>query len=165
MELYLKSVKGATMKVINEFTMTVEAKSINEGFARSAVAAFCAQLNPTLEEIGDIKTAISEAVTNCIVHGYQKKQSGKIDINVKLFEDNKTIEMSVEDFGIGIKDVKKAMQTFYTTCNTGERSGMGFTVMEAFTDKLEVVSTQGKGTLIKMTKIFGYCDNEEQNGI
>ena len=153
------------MKSINEFSMTVDAKSINESFVRSAVAAFCAQLNPTLEEIGDVKTAISEAVTNCIVHGYQKKQEGKIIINVKLFDDKKTVEMTIEDFGVGINDVNKAMQTFFTTCQTGERSGMGFTVMEAFTDNLKVSSTESKGTLVKMTKIFGYGDDEQQDGI
>lgn len=153
------------MNTINELTIIVDAKSINEAFVRSAVAAFCTQLNPTLEEIGDVKTAISEAVTNCIVHGYQKKQEGKIEITAKLFEDNKTAEITIEDFGIGIADVKKAMQTFYTSCTTGERSGMGFTVMEAFTDNLEVTSTPNKGTLIKMTKIFTCTCNEEQNGI
>ena len=153
------------MNTINEFTMTVEAKSINESFVRSAVAAFCAQLNPTMEEIGDIKTAISEAVTNSIVHGYQKKQEGKIKIDVKLYDTNKTAEIIIEDFGIGIADVKKAMQTFYTTCDTGERSGMGFTVMEAFTDNLEVTSTKNKGTIVKMIKVFTSSLNEEQNGI
>ena len=153
------------MKSINEFSMTVDAKSINESFVRSAVAAFCTQFNPTLEEIGDIKTAVSEAVTNCIVHGYQKKQMGKILVGVKLFEDQKTVEITIEDFGVGINDVNKAMQTFFTTSNTDERSGMGFTVMEAFTDNLKVNSTLNEGTLVKMTKIFGYGDDEEQNGI
>ena len=153
------------MNITNEFTMTVDAKSINESFVRSAVAAFCAQLNPTIEEIGDVKTAISEAVTNSIVHGYQKKQQGKIQINVKLYDDNKTVQMTVEDFGVGIKDVQKARQTFFTSCKTDERSGMGFTVMEAFTDKLEVISEIDKGTIVKMTKIFGYSYDEGDNGI
>ena len=153
------------MNIANEFTMTVDAKSINESFVRSAVAAFCAQLNPTIEEIGDVKTAISEAVTNSIVHGYQKKQTGKIQINVKLYDDNKTVEMTIEDFGIGIQDVKKAMQTFFTSCKTDERSGMGFTVMEAFTDKLDVTSVVGKGTIVKMKKIFGCSYDEGDNGI
>ena len=95
----------------------------------------------------------------------KKKQEGKIIINVKLFDDKKTVEMTIEDFGVGINDVNKAMQTFFTTCQTGERSGMGFTVMEAFTDNLKVSSTEGKGTLVKMTKIFGYGDDEQQDGI
>jgi len=153
------------MNIINEFTMTVDAKSINESFVRSAVAAFCAQLNPTIEEIGDVKTAISEAVTNSIVHGYKKKQEGKVKIDVKLYDDNKTVEMSVEDFGVGIEDVQKARQTFFSTCKTDERSGMGFTVMEAFTDKLDVISNLNKGTIVKMTKIFGYSCDEGNNGI
>ena len=150
--------------VLNQFNMTVEAKSINEGFVRSAVAAFCTQVNPTIEEIGDIKTAVSEAVTNCIVHGYKNKQKGDIVVTVKLFDDN-TSEISIQDFGVGIVDVNKAMQTFFTTYKTEERSGMGFTVMAAFTDDLKVTSNPGEGTLVKMTKIFGYSDGEEQDGI
>ena len=153
------------MKYENYMSLEFPSKSANESFARSAVACFAAQLDPTLEELGDIRTAVSEAVTNCIVHGYQKKQEGKIIINVKLFDDKKTVEMTIEDFGVGINDVNKAMQTFFTTCQTGERSGMGFTVMEAFTDNLKVSSTEGKGTLVKMTKIFGYSDDEQQDGI
>ncbi len=150
--------------VLNQFSMTIDAKSVNEGFLRSAVAAFCAQVNPTIEEIGDIKTAVSEAVTNCIVHGYKNKQKGDIVVGVKLFDDN-TSEISIRDFGVGISDVNKAMQTFFTTCKTEERSGMGFTVMAAFTDDLKVESTLGEGTLVKMTKIFGFSDGEGQDGI
>ncbi len=150
------------MKYINQFSLSVDAKSINEGFVRSAVAAFCVQLNPTIEEIGDIKTAVSEAVTNSIVHGYKGKD-GQIVVTVGLCEDGKTIEISVQDFGVGIPDVEQAMQTFFTTSPTDERSGMGFTVMEAFTDDLLVTSEVNKGTLVKMKKLLGANGNEIDN--
>ena len=127
----------------NKMILTIEAKSQNESFARSVVAAFFSQLNPTIEEIEDIKTAVSEAVTNSIVHGYQSSQQGKIEIKCMLELDQKFMQVQVIDYGKGIDDVDKALQPFYTTVQSGERSGMGFTVMQAFCDKVEVASAQG----------------------
>lgn len=140
------------MNIINEMTLTFKAISENEGFARSAVAAFCVQINPTLDEITDIKTAISEAVTNSVVHAYPK-EIGDVVINVKLTIDSAII--SVSDNGIGISDFEKARQPFFTTKPDQERSGMGFTVMESFMDKINVVKNRGKGITILMEKKFG----------
>lgn len=137
------------MSVINSMELVIEAKSQNEKFARSTVGAFFAQLNPTLEQIEDVKTAVSEAVTNCIVHAYAETQQGEIRIICQLTADKIFIE--IVDFGTGIADVEKAMQPFYTTVHTGERSGMGFTVMQAFCDNVEVKSEKGK-TSVKLTK-------------
>lgn len=137
------------MSVINSMELVIEAKSQNEKFARSTVGAFFAQLNPTLEQIEDVKTAVSEAVTNCIVHAYKGAQQGEIRIACQLTAESIFVE--VIDFGAGIADVEKAMQPFYTTVNTGERSGMGFTVMQAFCDNVEVKSENGK-TSVKLTK-------------
>ncbi len=137
------------MSVINSMELVIEAKSQNEKFARSTVGAFFAQLNPTLEQIEDVKTAVSEAVTNCIVHAYKGAQQGEIRIACQLTAESIFVE--VIDFGTGIADVEKAMQPFYTTVNTGERSGMGFTVMQAFCDNVEVKSENGK-TSVKLTK-------------
>ena len=149
------------MKYDNEMTLTVSSKSCNESFARSAVGAFCAQLNPTIEEIGDIKTAVSEAVTNSIVHGYNYEENGKIDIWVGLNVEINAVYIKICDHGKGIPDVAKAMQPFFTSCLTDERSGMGFTVMQAFTDELNVKSELGKGTTVKMRKIIGACEEAE----
>ena len=121
----------------------------NEAFARTCVSAFCLQLNPTLDEIGDIKTAVSEAVTNCVVHAYPTKV-GIIEINVKL--SNNEIYISVKDFGVGIIDVNKAKEPFYTTKPDCERSGMGFTVMESFMDSVVVNSIPNKGTEVVLIK-------------
>lgn len=137
------------MSALNSMELIIEAKSQNEKFARSVVGAFFAQLNPTLEQIEDLKTAVSEAVTNCIVHAYASKQDGKIHITCQLTAD--AIFVEIVDFGRGIEDVQKAMQPFFTTVSTGERSGMGFTVMQAFCDKVEVASDKGK-TSVKLTK-------------
>lgn len=137
------------MSVINSMELVIEAKSQNEKFARSTVGAFFAQLNPTLEQIEDVKTAVSEAVTNCIVHAYKGAQQGEIRIACQLTADSIFVE--IIDFGAGIADVEKAMQPFYTTVNTGERSGMGFTVMQAFCDNVEVKSENGE-TSVKLTK-------------
>ena len=133
----------------NEMTLHIKAISENESFARSTVAAFCAQLNPTLEDIIEIKTAVSEAVTNCVVHAYPDKV-GDIKINVQLKNDFVTI--IITDFGIGICDPQKAREPFYTTKPEEERSGMGFTVMESFMDTLEVKNNNTRGLTIKMTK-------------
>ncbi|MDZ4975836.1 anti-sigma F factor, partial [Clostridium perfringens] len=124
----------------------------NEGFARVSVAAFVSQLDPTLEELTDVKTAVSEAVTNCIIHGYENKKEGTIKIEASISGDEITI--SVEDFGRGIKDVERAMEPLYTSKPELERSGMGFTVMETFMDSLEVKSEEGKGTKVVMKKKF-----------
>lgn len=137
------------MSNLNSMELKIEAKSQNEKFARSVVGAFFAQLNPTLEQLEDVKTAVSEAVTNCIVHAYCGKQQGEIRIRCNLTAD--TLFVEVVDFGKGIEDVEKAMTPFFTTVDTGERSGMGFTVMQAFCDKVEVTSANGE-TCVKLTK-------------
>ena len=122
----------------------------NESFARVAVAAYAARLNPTLEEISDIKTAVSEAVTNAIIHGYYGRTEGKIIIECEIKEDR--LMVSVTDMGVGIEDISKAMEPMYTTRPELERSGMGFVFMEAFMDEVTVESTAGKGTTVKMSK-------------
>lgn len=138
---------------INEFKMTVDSRSVNEGFARTVVAAFAAQLDPTLEEINDIKTAVSEAVTNCIVHGY-KNSVGKIFITVRIKSESAVL-ITIKDRGAGIEDIKKAREPLFTT-GGGDRAGLGFSVMESFTDKLTVRSSVGRGTTVTLYKrIFG----------
>ena len=132
--------------------LIIDSKSENESFARVAVAAFCTRLDPTLEEITDIKTAVSEAVTNCIVHGYEGGK-GKIYINVNIT--GNTAEVIVKDNGIGIENIEKAMEPLYTTKPGQERSGMGFSFMEAFMDELEVSSARNKGTTVIMRKKIG----------
>ena len=139
------------MNYINKMHLEVPALSINESFIRGVVGAFCVSINPTIEQINDIKTAVSEAVTNCVVHGY-KALKGNIFVDATLFDNQ--VEIIIEDFGIGIEDVNKAMQPFFTTKPDEERSGMGFTVMQAFMDKVEISSQIGKGTKISMTKYF-----------
>ena len=140
------------MKAKNEFRMTVDSRSVNESFVRSAVAAFAAQLDPTVEEIADIKTAVSEAVTNCIVHAY-KNCVGKIYIYAAIF-DNSTIKITVRDRGCGIEDIAQARTPLFSTLG-GERAGLGFAVMESFTDKLTVRSKPGVGTSVTMIKKTG----------
>ncbi|MBO5944658.1 MAG: anti-sigma F factor [Clostridia bacterium] len=135
--------------IINEFKMTVDSRSVNESFARATVATFSAQLDPTLEEINDIKTAVSEAVTNCIVHGY-KNCLGKIYITVKIHDDSKVV-VTIRDKGCGISDIKKAREPLFTTLG-GDRAGLGFSVMESFTDKLTVRSKVGFGTTVTLCK-------------
>ncbi len=138
------------MRILNEMKLSFVGRSANESFARVAVAAFFAQLDPTVEEITEIKTVVSEAVTNSIVHAYGSTIGG-ITIKARILEGNMA-EISVEDKGCGIEDIKKAMMPLYTTCETGERSGMGFTIMESFTDYIKVFSKCGKGTRVKMRK-------------
>lgn len=133
----------------NELRFNFLSKSSNESFARVAVTAFASQLDPTIEEINDIKTAVSEAVTNCIVHGY-KDTVGKIYITVTLSDDN-LVKISVRDRGCGIPDIEQAMEPLFTTGGE-ERAGLGFAVMESFTDKLKVRSTVNKGTTVTMQK-------------
>ena len=137
-------------KQINEMKIVIPSLSVNEGVARSVIAAFCAQMNPTAVDIADIKCAVSEAITNCIVHGY-KETVGNIYVSVKIFENN-LVKINVKDKGCGIPDVKHARQPLYTTDAEGERSGMGFTVMESFCDKVRVVSKWGKGTTVTLFK-------------
>lgn len=138
------------MKPINEMKLTFESRSCNEGFARSAVASFISVLDPNVEELSDIKTAVSEAVTNSIVHGY-KERIGTVYIHVKIFEEAR-ISICIRDKGCGISDVKKAMEPLYTTCEKGERAGLGFSIMESFMDKLKVRSKPGKGTSVTLEK-------------
>lgn len=138
---------------INEFKMTVDSRSVNESFTRTAVAAFAAQLDPTLEEINDIKTAVSEAVTNCIVHGY-KNSVGKIFITVRIKSESAVL-ITIKDRGAGIEDIKKAREPLFTTGGS-DRAGLGFSVMESFTDRLTVRSAVGRGTTVTLYKrIFG----------
>ena len=137
------------MKPINEAAVSFLSRSSNEGFARTAAACFAAQLDPTLEELGDIKTAVSEAVTNAIVHAYPDAL-GKVVLRLRLLEDN-VMEVVVRDSGVGIADVEQARMPLYTT-GDAERSGMGFTIMESFMDTLKVRSKPGKGTAVTMRK-------------
>ena len=138
----------------NEMEIVFDAVSCNESFARVAVAAFITHLNPTLEELADIKTAVSEAVTNAIIHGYGK-EGGEIFLDMTADPAEKTLTVCVTDTGAGIQDVKKAMEPLYTTDTTGERSGMGFSFMEAFMDEVTVESEPGKGTAVTMKKHIG----------
>ena len=130
--------------------MTFESRSVNEGFARAAVAAFAARLDPNLEELSDIKTAVSEAVTNAIVHGYARSM-GTVRMHAVYREDG-LLTVDISDRGCGIADVERAREPFYTTLDGEERSGMGFTVMESFMDAVEVDSAVGKGTTVRLTK-------------
>ena len=139
-----------TGHVINELKLALPSLSVNEGTARAVVAAFCAQLNPTATEIADIKCAVSEAVTNCIVHAY-REAPGNVYIGVRIYEE-RFVRVTVKDKGCGIADVRKAREPLYTTDAAGERSGMGFTVMENFMDKLSVRSRIGCGTVVTMYK-------------
>lgn len=137
------------MKAINSMKLQFEGRSVNEAFSRTAVAAFVAQLDPTVEELSDIKTAVSEAVTNAIVHAYPDAL-GRIVMKMKLLKDG-VLEITVRDWGRGITDVEEARRPLFTTGGS-ERSGMGFTIMESFMDKLTVRSMQGKGTTVQMRK-------------
>ena len=145
----------------NEMKIEFISKSSNEAFARIAVSAFASQLDPTIEELADIKTAVSEAVTNCIIHGYDKKQ-GIVKIVSKLKENEIIIEIS--DKGKGIENIDEAKEPLYTTKPNLERSGMGFTIMESFMDKMEVESIVGLGTKVKMSKtIKPKQENEDED--
>ncbi|MBR1730927.1 MAG: anti-sigma F factor [Ruminococcus sp.] len=138
------------MNVINEMHLKFLSKSSNESFARSAVAAFVLELDPTITELADIKTAVSEAVTNAIVHGY-RRESGVIYIDVKLTDDDNVI-IKIRDKGVGIEDVKQAMQPLFTTAEGEERAGLGFAVMQSFTDSVKVTSAPQKGTSVTLKK-------------
>ena len=134
---------------VNSATVEFLSRSANEGFARTTAACFAAQMDPTLDEVNDIKTAVSEAVTNCIVHAYPN-ELGKIRMKLRLFEDN-TLEVVVQDWGVGIADVAQARTPLFTTGNE-ERSGMGITIMESFMDALKVKSAPGKGTTVTLRR-------------
>ena len=144
----------------NQMTVIFDADTENEAFARNTVAAFCAMLDPTVDQINDIKTAVSEAVTNCIVHAYPDKSTmGKITITTTISDDS--VHIVISDKGVGIDDVTSAMQPFFTTKPEQERSGMGFTVMESFTDSLTVEQNKPSGTIVSMTKTIRGADWKE----
>ncbi len=137
------------MKIENQVTLDFPSRSANEGFARTAAACFAAQLDPTLEEINDIKTAVSEAVTNAIVHAYPDTL-GRVSVKLRIRED-RILEIVVKDWGVGIADVDQARTPLFTT-GSEDRSGMGFTIMESFMDTVRVRSTPGKGTAVTMAR-------------
>ena len=137
------------MNIKNYITLDFPSNSANEALARAAAAAFASQLDPTMEELGDIKTAVSEAVTNCIVHAYPR-DLGRIRLRLRILDED-TLDITVRDWGIGMENVQKAMEPLYTTGGE-ERSGMGFTIMQSFTDSLHVRSKPGKGTTLTMRR-------------
>ena len=137
------------MKPMNEMSVSFPSVSSNEGFARAVVSAFAAQLDPTLDQLADLKTAVSEAVTNAIVHGY-RETIGKVTITARLYETGKVV-VKIRDKGVGIEDVEKAMEPLYTTGGE-ERAGFGFAVMQSFCDKVSVRSQPGKGTTVTLQK-------------
>ena len=139
------------MENTNEMTIIFDSRPTNEALARVAVASFCTQLNPTLEEVSDLKTAVSEAVTNCIIHGYEREVH-KIQVDCRLSGQELTVD--VIDHGVGIADIQKAMEPMFTTKPDKDRSGMGFTFMEAFMDEVLVESEVGRGTTVHMKKII-----------
>ena len=145
------------MKIKNEVKVILLSKSANESFARVTAASFASQLDPTIEEISDIKTAVTEAVTNCIVHAY-RDVSGKIEMLMRIYDDD-TFYIKIKDKGCGIENIKQAMEPMFTTRPDEERSGLGFIVMESFMDTLKVRSTVGKGTSVIMTKKIGKDEN------
>ncbi len=138
------------MKMSNQVKISFLSRSVNEGFARAALAAFLAQADPTVPQLADIKTAVSEAVTNCIVHAYPDGV-GLITLTAALYE-NGLVRITVTDRGVGIPDVGKAMEPLFTTGNPDERAGLGFAVMQSFMDKIKVSSTPGRGTRVTMAK-------------
>ena len=145
----------------NEMKLEFISKSANEAFARITVAAFASQLDPTIEELADIKTAVSEAVTNCIIHGYEDT-SGIVKVECKL-KDN-CVEIEISDNGKGLSDIELARKPLYTTKANLERSGMGFTIMESFMDELKVESIEGMGTKVSMKKYIQVSKEEENKG-
>jgi stage II sporulation protein AB (anti-sigma F factor) len=140
------------MKAINEMRLVVKSRSVNEGFARSAVGSFVTTLDPAVDELGDIKTAVSEAVTNAIVHGYRESIQD-IYISAAIYSDNRVV-VKIRDRGCGIPDITQAMEPMYTTSKTGERAGLGFAVMQSLCDRVRVSSRPGKGTTVTLTKRF-----------
>ena len=156
--------------LINQMKCSFESRSANEAFARIAVAGFVTALDPTVEELSDLKTAVSEAVTNSIVHGYPN-QLGTVYIDAKIFQEENLedgavnwVQIRVRDKGCGIPDVKQAMEPLYTTCTTGERSGLGFVIMESFMDKVKVTSKVGVGTTVVLLKKIHSKGKEQSDG-
>ncbi len=137
-------------EVINQFDMKIPSRSENERFVRQAVCSFVAIFDPTIDKVADLRTAVSEAVTNCIVHGYRMKD-GDIYISVKCYSDGSVV-FKIRDKGCGMEDVEKCKQPLFTTDTSGERGGMGFAIMENFTDKMTVRSSPGKGTTVTLVK-------------
>lgn len=138
------------MKLLNQVKITFLSRSVNEGFARAALAAFLVQADPTVPQLADVKTAVSEAVTNCIVHAYPGT-IGQVMLRAALYEGG-VVRITVSDKGVGIADVARAMEPLYTTGNPDERAGLGFAVMQSFMDKVRVTSAPGRGTRVVMTK-------------
>lgn len=138
------------MKMLNSVKLTFASRSVNEGFARAVVAAFLVPLDPTVPQMADLKTAVSEAVTNCIVHAYPES-IGPVTLTAALYEGG-LVRITVSDRGVGIADVEQAMQPMYTTGNPEERAGLGFAVMQSFMDKVKVSSTPGRGTRVTLSK-------------
>lgn len=138
------------MKMLNSVKLTFASRSVNEGFARAVVAAFLVPLDPTVPQLADLKTAVSEAVTNCIVHAYPDS-IGPVTLTAALYEGG-LVRITVSDRGVGIADVEQAMQPMYTTGNPEERAGLGFAVMQSFMDKVKVSSTPGRGTRVTLSK-------------
>ena len=152
METIMEMAAEAKREKKETLRMELESRSENEEFARVAVAMFMSRMDPTIEEMEDVKTAVSEAVTNGVIHGYA---GGEGIIYIEVTIEGGELTVAVRDGGVGIPDIKKAMEPMYTTDRTGERSGMGFSFMEAFMDRVEVVSAPGKGTLVTMKKQIG----------
>lgn len=144
------------MKTKNYMRIKFPSRTVNESFSRAAVASFAATLDITVSELADIKTAVSEAVTNCIVHGYAEGE-GEILVSAVITEDN-TIKITVRDYGCGIENIERAMQPAYSGCPDGERSGLGFSVMKAFMDSVSVRSQKGRGTTVVLIKRLCCCD-------
>ncbi len=151
--------KNATQGIANEICMEFDAISENEGLARVVIAAFLARIDPTVDEIEDVKTAVSEAVTNAVIHGYGEN-GGRVVMRARLSEE-KELAVDISDRGVGIADVEQAMQPLFTTGAANERSGMGFSFMEAFMDRIEVESSVGEGTCVHMWKSFGGRQDEQ----
>lgn len=154
------------MEFLNEMKICFQARSENESFARVAVAGFLTYLNPTVEELEDIKTAVSEAVTNAIIHGYESCASSIVYVSGMLYQDEEgyLLQVIVEDIGKGIEDVEKAMEPMFTTKPELERAGMGFAFMEAFMDDVQVQSEVMKGTTVTLSKRLGKCEEEAYEG-
>ena len=150
----IKSTKQ-TAETVNWIKCSLPAKSINESYARTIISAFVSQLDPTVSELADLKTAVSEAVTNAIVHGYQNKPSKECIVYLSAcYKTDGTVIVEIKDKGCGIKDIRQAMEPTFTTAAGDERSGMGFTVMSSFCDKIKVSSAEGKGTIVILEKRF-----------
>lgn len=162
----MESVTLEKMELINEMKLCFQARSENERFARIAVAGFLTYLNPTLEELEDIKTAVSEAVTNAIVHGYEEDETALVYVSGILYRDEKgyLLQIAVEDTGKGIEDIEKAMEPMFTTKPEQERTGMGFAFMEAFMDSVQVESEVLKGTTVTLSKYLGKYEEEAHEG-